>query len=98
MGKRKRKLSAAEKAERSRRKAEYMTIFLGGKQKRVKRPPMVDGLGVEEFIRANADPIWLHQNEMWEELSIAESVLEDEAAPGSFDSFHGEADQESNGA
>lgn len=21
---------------------------------------------MEEFIRANADPIWLHQNEMWE--------------------------------
>jgi hypothetical protein len=21
---------------------------------------------VEDFIRANADPIWLHQNEMWE--------------------------------
>jgi len=21
---------------------------------------------VDEFIRRNADPIWLHQNEMWE--------------------------------
>jgi hypothetical protein len=29
---------------------------------------MVDGLGVEEFIRANSDPLWLHENEMWEDL------------------------------
>jgi hypothetical protein len=68
MGKRKRKLTAAEKAERKRRKAEYMTIFVNGKQKRVKRPIMIEGLTVEEFIRANADPIWLHQNEMWDDM------------------------------
>jgi hypothetical protein len=68
MGKRKRKLSAPERAERNRRMTEYMTVFVGGKQKRLKRPPMLEGLGVEEFIRANADPLWLHQNEMWEEL------------------------------
>ncbi len=43
-----------------------MTIFINGKQKRVKRPPTVDGIPVDEFIRNNADPIWLHQNEMWE--------------------------------
>jgi hypothetical protein len=24
------------------------------------------GLEVDEFIRRNADPVWLHQNEMWE--------------------------------
>jgi hypothetical protein len=23
---------------------------------------------MKDFIRANADPIWLHQNEMWEYL------------------------------
>jgi hypothetical protein len=23
---------------------------------------------MEDFIRRNADPIWLHQNEMWEEI------------------------------
>ncbi len=23
-------------------------------------------MGVDEFIRRNADQIWLHQNEMWE--------------------------------
>jgi hypothetical protein len=66
MGKRKRKLTAAEKAEKKRRREMYMTIFVGGKQKRVRRPPTVDGIPVEEFIRRNADPIWLHQNEIWE--------------------------------
>jgi hypothetical protein len=39
MGKRKRKLTAAEKAEKKQRQKEYMTIFINGKQKRVKRPP-----------------------------------------------------------
>ena len=68
MPKRKRKLTAAEKAEKKRRRKEYMTIFINGKQKRVKRPPDIDGRDVDEFIRRNADPIWLHQNEMWEYL------------------------------
>jgi uncharacterized protein YnzC (UPF0291/DUF896 family) len=66
MSKRKRKLTAAEKRERKRRRQEFMTIFIHGKQKRVKRPPTIDGMDVDEFIRRNADPIWLHQNEMWE--------------------------------
>jgi hypothetical protein len=66
MSKRKRKLTAAEKAEKKRRRMEYMTIFINGKQKRVKRPPTIDGMDADEFIRRNADPIWLHQNEMWE--------------------------------
>jgi len=68
MGKRKRKLTPAEKAEKKRRRREYMTIFINGKQKRVKREPTIDGIPVDEFIRMNADPIWLFQNEMYEEL------------------------------
>jgi len=72
MAKRKRKLNAAQKAEKKRRQKEYMTIFINGKQKRVKRPPTVDGMDVDEFIRRNADPIWLHQNEMWEYMTDEE--------------------------
>ena len=64
----KRKLTPAEIAERMKRKQEYMTIFINGKQKRVKHPPTIDGIDGEEFIRRNADPIWLHQNELWEEM------------------------------
>jgi len=64
----KRKRTAAEKRARRERKAKTMIIFVNGKQKRVPRPPTIEGLSVEEFIRRNADPIWLHQNEMWDEM------------------------------
>ena len=69
MAKQKRKLTAAEKKARRERKEKYMTIFINGKQKRVPRPPQIDGMDVDEFIRQNADPIWLHQNEMWEYMN-----------------------------
>jgi len=49
-----------------------MTIFVNGKLKRVKRPVTIDGMDVDEFIRRNADPIWLHQNEMWEYMDLPE--------------------------
>lgn len=65
MGRKKRKLTVAEKRTRRERKQKYMTIFVNGKQKRVRRPQEVDGLPVDEFIFRNADPIWLHQNGMW---------------------------------
>ena len=32
--------------------------------------PKIDGTPVDKFIAANADPIWLHQNEMWEVISL----------------------------
>jgi hypothetical protein len=66
MTKRKRKLTREQKAAKAKRRLEYETIFINGKQKSVKREPTVDGIPVDEFIRNNADPIWLHQNEMWE--------------------------------
>ena len=37
-----------------------------GKQKRVRRPEQIEGIPLDEIIARNADPIWLHQNEMWE--------------------------------
>lgn len=60
----KRKLTAAERKARRERKRKFMTIFIHGKQKRVPRPELIDGLTVDEFIARNADPIWLHQNEL----------------------------------
>ncbi|MFG0267199.1 MAG: hypothetical protein ACF8AM_18925 [Rhodopirellula sp. JB055] len=66
MAKPKRKLTAAEKRAKKERKKKYQWIFINGKQVRVKRPPTIDGLPVDEFILRNADPIWLHQNGMWE--------------------------------
>ncbi len=38
---------------------------MNGKQVKVKREPEIDGMPVDDFIRENADPIWLHQNEWW---------------------------------
>jgi len=61
----KRKRTASEKAARRKRKRNFMTIFINGKQKRVPRPELIEGLTVDEFIAQNADPIWLHQNELW---------------------------------
>ncbi|OHD64424.1 MAG: hypothetical protein A2096_03950 [Spirochaetes bacterium GWF1_41_5] len=63
MGKCRRNLTTAKKRKK------FMTIFINGKKKKVKRPPLIDGMGADDFIRHNADPIWLMQNEMYEELN-----------------------------
>ena len=72
MKKIKKKLTAKEKREKRRAKEEqrkkYMWVFMNGRQVKVKRPPTIDGISVDEFIEKNADPIWLHQNKMWEYL------------------------------
>lgn len=67
----KKPLTAAQRAEKKRRKAEFMTVFINGKQKRVRRPPMIEGLPVDEFIRRNADPLWLHRHGYWEYLGAS---------------------------
>jgi hypothetical protein len=56
------------KSRKKRRRREYVTVLTNGKQKRIKRPPSIEGLALDEFIRKNADPAWLFQNEMFEEL------------------------------
>ena len=70
MPKPKRKLTAAQRRAKRERKQKFMTIFINGKQKRVPRPQLIDGMTVDEYILRNADPIWLHMNEMWEYLPI----------------------------
>lgn len=57
-----------------------MTIFVNGKQKQVKRPQTIDGISVDEFIRNNEDPIWLHQNEMWDYMIEMEGLFVDPEA------------------
>jgi 16S rRNA U516 pseudouridylate synthase RsuA-like enzyme len=74
MGKPKRKLTPAEKRARQKRRKEFMIVFVNGKQVRVRRPVTIDGIGVDDFIRANADPIWLHQNGLWEYMSEGDEV------------------------
>ena len=68
MTKRKEKLTPEQKAAKKKRRDEFMTVFINGKQKRVRRPSTIVGMDVDEFIRRNADPIFLLQNEMYEEL------------------------------
>jgi hypothetical protein len=83
MARHKRKLSKAERAAKARRNADFEIIFINGKQKRMRRHGGVEGMTMEEFILANADPIWLHQNEIWEYMTPTdgegESVLTDNA-------------------
>ena len=62
----KKKLTREQKAAKKKRREEYMTVFMTGKQKRVKRPPTIDGIPAEDFILRNEEPFWLHRNEMWE--------------------------------
>ena len=81
MTKRKRKLTPEQKAAKAKRRREYQTIFINGKQKSVKREPTVDGIPVDEFIRNNADPIWLHQNEMWELIEPFDDAEDSQSEP-----------------
>lgn len=69
----KRKLTAEERRAKRERKKNFMTIFVNGKQKRVPRPPTIEGLPVDEFIARNADPIWLLENGYYEFLDIDEA-------------------------
>ncbi len=68
MTKQKKKLTPAQRANKRLMREKYEFIFINGKQKRVRRAPMIEGVPAEEFIRRNADPTWLVQNEMYEEL------------------------------
>ena len=85
MTKIKKKLTATQKRAQKKAKAErqkkYMWVFMNGKQVRIKRPEMIDGMDKDEFIRRNADPTFLHQNEMWEYMDlddVEENKIEEE--------------------
>jgi hypothetical protein len=63
----------AKKKAKEERQKKYIWVFMNGKQVRIKRPETIDGVDPDEFIRNNADPIWLHQNEMWEYIDQEEN-------------------------
>lgn len=65
---RKKALAPARRRARRERRRKYRMIFINGKQKWVSREPLIDGVTIDEFIAANADPVWLHLNERWELL------------------------------
>lgn len=33
---------------------------------------------VDQFVEKNADPVWLHQNELWELMPIEEAIVDPE--------------------
>ena len=74
MAKVKKKLTTAQKQAKAEYQKKYMWIFISGKQVRVKRPQLIDGIDADEYISQNADPICLHQNEMWEYIEPDENL------------------------
>ena len=60
----------AKKAAKTERRIKYEWVFMNGKQIRIKRPPTIDDIHVDQFVAENADPIWLHQNELWELIPV----------------------------
>ncbi len=79
MANKKKKLTAAQKRSRKKAKEEkqkkYVWVFMNGKQVRVERPLTIEGVDVDKYIRQNADPIGLHENEMWEDIHTDEDLL-----------------------
>jgi hypothetical protein len=78
MGKPKRKLTAEQRRRRRERKKNFRMTFINGKQKWVRREPMIDGMPVDEFIARNADPIWLHQEGLWHLMPVDEGLTVEE--------------------
>ncbi|UCZ55746.1 hypothetical protein LGV61_08390 [Desulfurispirillum indicum] len=66
----------AKKTAKAERQKKYQWVFMNGRQVRIERPPTVDGVPLDQFIEENADPIWLHQNGLWELIPVEDSVLE----------------------
>lgn len=60
--------ASREAKTKSERQKLYQTVFINGKQVRVKRPDTVEGIPVDEFMRENPDPLWQFEPELEEIL------------------------------
>jgi hypothetical protein len=91
MAKPKKKLTSAQRAARKQRMKDFMTVFINGKQLQVRRPVTYDGLDEDEWIRDNADDIWLHQHGYWdildERYAQKEGESEEEASEASVENM-----------
>ncbi len=63
------------KSTKAKNIKKYEHVFINGKQVRIKKSPTIDGISIEKHIELNADPIWLHKNEMWEYIETEEDVI-----------------------
>jgi hypothetical protein len=81
MAKLKKKMTTAQKVSKRKAKRErqkkYMTAFVNGKRVRIKRPTLIEGLPIDEFIEQNGDPILFHENEMWESINDRPAISKD---------------------
>ncbi len=64
----------AGKGEATAQRFWRIVVLMNGKQVRVKLPPTVKGVSVEEFIAQNPVPLWLHANGDWELLMAHEEA------------------------
>ena len=67
-------MTAAEKRAKADRQKKYEWIFLKGKQVRIKRLELIEGMLVDDWIEQNADDIWLTQNGMYEVLDARRKI------------------------
>ncbi|MFK0571999.1 hypothetical protein [Endozoicomonas sp.] len=67
-----------KKEAKAERQKKYQWICINGKQVRIKRPPSDEELLAEEEMIRNADPIWLHQNELWEYMQPETDLWNDD--------------------
>ena len=51
-----------------------------GRQVRVKRPEMIEGMLVDDWIEQNADDIWLTQNGMYDVLDARQKTRDETVA------------------
>jgi len=66
------KNNLSKKKKKRVKNSKYEWVFINGKQVKQRKPEMIDGMLVEEYIMKNADLLWLQQNEMWEYLNDRE--------------------------
>ena len=68
------KFKNARRERKIEKRKKYEFIFIDGKQVKVKKEPEIDGIPVDDFIKANADPIWLHQNKLWNLIETEQNI------------------------
>ncbi|MCW7553778.1 hypothetical protein NX722_14290 [Endozoicomonas gorgoniicola] len=71
------KLKKIRRDRKIEQRKKYKFIFINGKQVKVKRDPEIDGMPVDDFIRENADLIWLHQNGLWHFIETEDEIKVD---------------------
>ncbi|MEA3522563.1 MAG: hypothetical protein U9R50_06285 [Campylobacterota bacterium] len=69
------KNNLSKKEKKIRKNSKYEWVFIDGKQVKQRKPEIIDGMLVDEYIMKHADPIWLHQNEMWEYMDVDDKTL-----------------------